>query len=64
MQATSLGATVREFRDRSGPRYIRIDPLLLVAVLGLTACSLYTIATATQDDIPGSPNYFLYRQGL
>jgi rod shape determining protein RodA len=64
MQGSSLGATVREFRDRSGPRYVRIDPLLLVAILGLTACSLYTIATATQDDIPGSPNYFLYRQGV
>jgi rod shape determining protein RodA len=62
MQASPLGATVREFRERSGPRYVRIDVLLLLAVLGLTACSLYTIATATQDDIPGSPNYFLYRQ--
>ena len=64
MQANSLGATVRDFRDRSGPRYIRIDALLLLAILGLTACSLYTIATATQDDIAGSPNYFLYRQAL
>jgi rod shape determining protein RodA len=62
MSATPFGATVREFRDRGGPRFVRIDPLLLLAVLGLTACSLYTIATATQDDIPGSPNYFLYRQ--
>ncbi|MEX1140800.1 MAG: rod shape-determining protein RodA [Thermoleophilaceae bacterium] len=62
MQATSLGATVREFRDRSGPRHVRIDVPLLLAVLGLTACSLYTIATATQDDIAGSPNHFLYRQ--
>ena len=62
MQATSLGATVRDFRDRSTPRYVRIDVLLLLAVLGLTACSLYTIATATQDDMPGSPNYFVYRQ--
>jgi rod shape determining protein RodA len=62
MQATSLGATVRDFRERSTPRYVRIDVLLLLAVLGLTACSLYTIATATQDDLAGSPNYFVYRQ--
>lgn len=62
MQATPFGATVREFRERSGPRYVRIDVLLLLAVLGLTACSLYTLATATQDDIAGSPNYFVYRQ--
>ncbi len=36
--------------------------LLLLAVLGLTACSLYTIGEATQDDIAGSPHHFLYRQ--
>jgi rod shape determining protein RodA len=62
MQATSLGATVRDFRDHSGPRFVRIDALLLLAVLGLTACSLYTIGEATQDDVAGSPYYFLYRQ--
>jgi rod shape determining protein RodA len=62
MQATPLGATVREFRDRSGPSFVRIDVLLLLAVLGLTACSLYTIGEATRDDIAGSPHHFLYRQ--
>lgn len=62
--ATSLGATVRDFRERSGPRYMRIDLPLLLAVLGLTACSLYTIATATQNDYPGDPNYFVYRQAV
>jgi rod shape determining protein RodA len=62
MQATPLGATVREFRDRSGPSFVRIDVLLLLAVLGLTACSLYTIGEATQDDVAGSPHHFLYRQ--
>jgi len=62
MQATSLGATVREFRDHSGRRLVRIDVLLLAAVLGLTACSLYTIGEATRDDIAGSPHHFLYRQ--
>lgn len=62
MQATPLGATVREFRDRSGPSFVRIDVLLLLAVLGLTACSLYTIGEATRDDMAGSPHHFLYRQ--
>jgi rod shape determining protein RodA len=62
MQATPLGATVREFRDRSGPNFVRIDALLLLAVLGLTACSLYTIGEATRDDFAGSPHHFLYRQ--
>jgi rod shape determining protein RodA len=62
MQATPLGATVREFRDRSGPSFVRIDVLLLAAVLALTACSLYTIGEATRGEIPGSPHHFLYRQ--
>jgi rod shape determining protein RodA len=62
MQGTPLGASVREFRDRSGPSFVRIDALLLLAVLGLTACSLYTIGAATRDDIAGSPHHFLYRQ--
>jgi rod shape determining protein RodA len=64
MQAASLGATVRDFRERSTPRYLRIDPLLLVAVLALVACSLYTIATATSNDRPGDPHYFVVRQTL
>jgi rod shape determining protein RodA len=41
---------------------VRIDVLLLLAVFGLMACSLYTIASATKDDIPGDPNYYLTRQ--
>ena len=50
--------------DFSEPRVrlLPLDPLLLLATLGLTAASLYTVATATQDDIPGDPNYFLTRQ--
>jgi rod shape determining protein RodA len=64
MQANSLGATVRDFRDRSTSGHPRIDPLLLLAVLALVACSLYTIATATQDDIAGNPDYFVVRQAV
>jgi rod shape determining protein RodA len=61
MQSATLGTTVRDFRE-SRPRLFRLDPLLLVATLGLIACSLYTVATATQDDIAGDPHYFLTRQ--
>jgi rod shape determining protein RodA len=43
---------------------LRFDPLLLLAVLGLLACSLITLASATNDDIPGSPHYYVFRQGL
>ena len=64
MQAAPYGTSVtrlprgrRAFRTHS-----RLDLLLLLATLGLIACSLYTISTATTDDIPGSPNYFVIRQ--
>jgi rod shape determining protein RodA len=42
----------------------RFDWLLLLAALGLVVCSLYTIATATEDDIAGSPHYYVIRQGV
>ena len=62
MQASPYGTSVKDFREGSGPRFVRIDVLLLLAVLGLVACSLYAIGTATQDDIEGSPHYFVIRQ--
>ncbi len=62
MQASPYGTSVKGFREAHGPRFIRIDVLLLLAVLGLVACSLYTIGTATRGDIPGAPNYFVNRQ--
>jgi rod shape determining protein RodA len=46
---------------RGGPS-LRLDPWLLLAVAGLLACSIYTLQGATQDDVPGSPNYYVYRQ--
>ncbi len=62
MHASPYGTSVKDFREGHGPRFIRIDVLLLLAVLGLVACSLYAIGTATQDDIDGSPYYFVIRQ--
>jgi rod shape determining protein RodA len=40
------------------------DPLLLLAVLGLLACSLIVLGNATRGDIPGSPHYYLVRQAV
>jgi rod shape determining protein RodA len=60
MHATTT--PVRDFRD-AGSRFLRIDPLMLLATIGLIAASLYTLGSATQDDIKGDPNYFVYRQG-
>jgi rod shape determining protein RodA len=52
---------VKDFRNAGG-RALRIDPLMLLATVGLIAASIYVIATATQDDRVGDPNYFVYRQ--
>ena len=64
--STALGTTVKEFREadeRVAPRpLLRIDPLLLLAAVGLIACSVYVVGNATLDDIPGNPHYYLYRQ--
>ncbi len=53
---------VKDFRDDVRVRILRIDPLMLLATIGLIAASVYTVATATQDDVAGDPNYFAYRQ--
>jgi rod shape determining protein RodA len=58
----STGTAVKDFRDESRGRFFRIDPLMLLATLGLIAASLIVVGGATQDDFAGDPNYFLYRQ--
>jgi len=62
MHASPYGTSVKGFRDGAGPRFVRLDPLLLLATLGLLACGIYTIASATKGDIEGDPNFFVYRQ--
>jgi rod shape determining protein RodA len=44
--------------------HLRLDPLLLLASLGLIACSLVTLKGATANDIPGDPHYYVIRQGI
>jgi rod shape determining protein RodA len=44
--------------------HLRLDPLLLLATLGLVACSLVALNGATANDIPGDPNYYVYRQAI
>jgi len=41
---------------------LRLDPLLLLATLGLVAGSLIALNGATRNDIPGDPNYYVHRQ--
>jgi rod shape determining protein RodA len=39
-----------------------MDWPLAVAAIGLVAFSVFTLGQATQNDVPGSPNYYLDRQ--
>jgi rod shape determining protein RodA len=43
---------------------LRLDPLLLLATLGLVGCSLLALSVSTSDDVPGEPHYYLLRQGV
>jgi rod shape determining protein RodA len=43
---------------------LRLDPLLLLASLGLVACSLIALNGATQNDVDGDPNYYVTRQAI
>jgi rod shape determining protein RodA len=63
MQGSPLGTAVRQFSDPR-PRIVRVDVLLLLAAVGLMVCSVYTLSSATQDDIPGSPHYYVVRQAV
>jgi rod shape determining protein RodA len=44
--------------------HLRIDPLLLLATLGLVACSLVALRGATGDDVPGQPYFYVERQAI
>jgi rod shape determining protein RodA len=57
----AAAAPVQEFHE-TRPRFLRFDPLLLLATLGLIVASVYTVHTATHGDIPGDPNYYMNRQ--
>jgi rod shape determining protein RodA len=43
---------------------LRLDPLLLLATLGLVACSLQALRGATQNDKLGAPWYYVERQAV
>jgi rod shape determining protein RodA len=43
---------------------LRLDPLLLLASLGLVAVSLVVLKGATASDVPGAPLYYVERQAI
>jgi rod shape determining protein RodA len=66
MATAPFGTSVKGFDEKPRsdvrPGLLRLDPLLLLGVLALIGLSCYVVATATKDDIPGQPTYYLYRQ--
>ncbi|MBA2637365.1 MAG: rod shape-determining protein RodA [Solirubrobacterales bacterium] len=50
--------------EERGALTLPVDALLVLAVVGLAACSLAAIAASTQDDVAGSPNHYVIRQGI
>jgi rod shape determining protein RodA len=43
---------------------LRLDPLLLLAAVGLVACSLIALHGSTRGDVAGQPDYYVYRQAV
>ncbi|MDX6697271.1 MAG: rod shape determining protein RodA [Solirubrobacteraceae bacterium] len=67
MEASAARTPIhRRVEEATGPSRpsLGIDPLLLLATLGLLACSIAVLASATKDDVAGSPYYYVIRQGV
>jgi rod shape determining protein RodA len=43
---------------------LRLDPWMVLAAIGLCVCSLFALNSATANDIPGDPDYYVMRQAL
>jgi rod shape determining protein RodA len=48
--------------ERIGVAYL--DPMLIVAVLGIIGFSILTLSVTTQNDIEGNPHFFVVRQSI
>jgi rod shape determining protein RodA len=61
INAIQPGEEIAAARPRT---WTRIDPLLVLAALGLIAVSLITLKSATRHAIAGQPLYYVERQGI
>jgi rod shape determining protein RodA len=67
MSVVPSSAALRPVEEPTASRprpLLLFDPLLLLAAFGLIACSLVTLKGATHGTIPGSPLYYVERQGI
>src|SRR4051794_10770126 len=67
METASFGSSVQPFEEPDAPSLagvFRIDVLLLLAGMGLVGCSVFVLAAATENDIPGNPHYYVTRQAV
>jgi rod shape determining protein RodA len=46
------------------PRLAHLDPLLVIATIGLIGFSVFTLALTTRGDVPGDPYYYTVRQAI
>src|SRR5881227_183251 len=64
--SAALGSQIKRFQETEqrilASPFLQLDPLLLLAGIGLIACGVYVVGTATHGDIPGNPDYYLIRQ--
>jgi rod shape determining protein RodA len=67
METASYGGSVQRFEESHAPSlasFFRFDALLLLAGAGLIGCSIFVLSAATQDDVAGSPYYYVIRQSV
>jgi rod shape determining protein RodA len=66
MEAADKPLTIAPRPSRLAERlgFPYLDRVMLGASVGLIAFSVFTLATAARDDVPGQPNYFADRQVL
>src|SRR2546430_8989640 len=64
--SAALGSQIKRFQETEqrilASPFLQLDPLLLLAGIGLIACGVYVGGTATPGDIPRNPDYYLVRQ--
>lgn len=61
---TGVAAGVKRFRAELQTGAEHFDLPLMLAIFGLAGFSLFTLAGATANDVPGAPNYYVVRQAV